>query len=103
MTQTSEKRIQYINYVEREYVAYFSRVVTSVGDDKQSKQLLRLITLYDYLFQIHDSIDDLFNARRVMSSQYIELKSDVLLLVRELSSHTLVLFDEINKALAQGV
>ena len=103
VTQTSEKRIQYINYVEREYVAYFSRVVTSVGDDKQSKQLLRLITLYDYLFQIHDSIDDLFNARRVMSSQYIELKSDVLLLVRELSSHTLVLFDEINKALAQGV
>jgi phosphate:Na+ symporter len=103
VSETSEKRIEYINYVEREYVAYFSQVVASVGDDKQSKQLLRLITLYDYLFQIHDSIDDLFNARRVMSKQYIELKSDVLLLVRELSSHTLVLFDEINKALALGI
>ena len=66
-----------------------SSVVTSVTDEDESGRLLSLITRYDYLFQIHDSINDLFNARRVMSRHYIELGSDVMLMVRELSSSTL--------------
>jgi len=36
-----------------------------------------------------------------MNKQYIELKSDVLLMVRELSSHTLALFDDINESLTE--
>jgi phosphate:Na+ symporter len=100
--EASEKRIEYVNFLEREYMAFFSRAVVKVTDDSDSRELLELVTLYDYLFQIHDSIDDLFKSRRIMSKHYIELKSDVLLLVRELSSHTLVLFDEINRALREG-
>tara|TARA_R110002110_G_scaffold205066_7_gene417271 strand:- start:426715 stop:428340 length:1626 start_codon:yes stop_codon:yes gene_type:complete len=98
----SAKRLEYIGFLEREYVAYFSRVVGNVTDETQSRQLLDLITRYDYLFQIHDSIDDIFTTKRTMSKQYIELKSDLLQMVRELSSHTLTLFDDINHALAAG-
>jgi phosphate:Na+ symporter len=96
------KRIEYIEFIEREYVTYFSRVVANIKDESQSRQLLALVTQYDYLFQIHDSIDDLFNTRQVMAKHYIELKSDVLLMVRELSSHTLAIFDDIRHALVEG-
>jgi phosphate:Na+ symporter len=98
----SARRIEYVDYLEQEYRGQFSRAVQHVTDEAESKQLLALITRYDYLFQIHDSIDDLFQSRRTMNKQFVELKSDVLLMVRELSSYTLALFDDINKALAQG-
>ncbi|MBN7797830.1 Na/Pi cotransporter family protein [Parahaliea mediterranea] len=97
--EASHKRIQYIEFLEQEYRAYFSRVVTSIGDERESRELLALITRYDYLFQVHDSIEDLFNTKKTMKTQYVELKSDVVLMVREISSHTLGLFDEIRKSL----
>lgn len=95
LADTSERRIEYVAFLQREYVAYFSRAVASVTDESESSELLSLITRYDYLFQVHDSINDLFNARRVMSKHYIELGSDVMLMVRELSGQTLSLFDAI--------
>ena len=98
--EAAEKRIEYVNFLEREYVEYFSKVVSAVNDEKESRNLLRLITLFDYLFQVHDSIIDLFNTKRTMNKQYIELKSDIMLIIRELSSYTLGLFDEICKSLA---
>ena len=52
--------------------------------------------------QIHDSIDDLFATKRSMNEQYIELESDVMLLVRELSGQTLALFDAVQEALRGG-
>jgi phosphate:Na+ symporter len=98
----SAKRLEYVAFLEREYNGYFARVVTQVGDENESRELLSLITRYDYLFQIHDSIDDIFNTKRMMNRHYIELKSDVLLLVRELSSETLTLFDNVVGALSHG-
>lgn len=98
----AEKRLEYMNFVKREYLAYFSRVVSLVNDEQDSKDLIRLINQFDYLFQIHDSIADLFNAKKVMAEHYIELKSDVLLLVRDLSSNTLNLFDNIYRAMLDG-
>ncbi len=96
----AEKRIQYMDFVKSEYHAYFSKIVTLVDDEQQSMALIRLINRFDYLFQIHDSIIDLFAARKIMTEHYIELKSDILLPIRELSSHTLGLFDDIYKAIA---
>ena len=99
----SARRLEYVSFLERENVRYFSRAVSNVSDEAESRRLLTLITLYDYLFQIHDSIEDLFNTKLVIDKQYIELKSDVLLMVREISSDTLVLFDIIQKALVDRV
>ncbi len=100
--EASARRIEYVDFLQQEHMGYFAKAVASVKDENESRQLLRLVTQYDYLFQIHDSIEDLFKAKRVMSKQYIELKSDVLLMVRELASKTLALFEGICKPLAAG-
>ena len=100
--ETSVKRMEYINFLEKEYVGYFAKAVTSVSHERESRELLRLHTQFDYLFQIYDSIEDIFNTKKAMSKNYVELKSDVLLMVRKLSSQTLALFDDIRKPLVDG-
>ena len=97
----SAKRIEHIGFLQREYLAFFAKAVGNVTDESESHQLLSLITRYDYLFQIHDSITDLFQTRRVMSKHYIELESDVMLMVRELSGQTLSLFGAIRQSIDQ--
>lgn len=94
------KRIEYIEFLKKEYMGYFSRIVSRVHEEEHSRELIRIINQYDYLFQIHDSINDLFNTKKVISEHYIELKSDILLLIRELSSQTLVMFDELRKGIS---
>ncbi len=100
--EASAKRMEYINFLEKEYVGYFAKAVSSVSDERESRELLRLHTQFDYLFQIYDSIEDIFNTKKAMSKHYVELKSDLLLMVRKLSSQTLVLFDDIRKPLIEG-
>ena len=99
--EAAEKRIDYIGFLEKEYLTYFSQVVANITEEHESRQLLSLITRFDYLFQVQDSIEDLFNAKRAMNKRYIEIRSDVLLMVRELSSETLGLFDDIHKGLLE--
>ena len=74
---------------------YFSSAVILINQKNESKALIKLINQFDYLFQIHDSINDLFKVKRVINEKYIELKSDLLLLIRGLSIKTLDVFDEI--------
>ena len=50
---------------------------------------------FDYLFQIHDSIKDLFDSKRIMNEKYIELRSDLLLLTRGLAIETSEYFEDI--------
>lgn len=95
----AEKRIEYIGFIKKEYLNYFSQLVVKVTEEADTRELLRLINQFDYLFQIHDSIKDLFETRTMMSAHFIELRSDMLLLVREISSHTLGLFDDVHKYL----
>lgn len=95
IVDAARRRIQYVQFVKREYLRYFSLVVTQVHDASQSRQLLKLINQFDYLFQIHDSIEDLYQTRNVMAEHYIEPHSDILLLTRGISNRTLTLFDEL--------
>ncbi|WP_371185846.1 Na/Pi cotransporter family protein [Thalassotalea maritima] len=98
---TAQKRIEYVNFLEKEYMAYFTSTVCKINDEEQSKDLITHINRYDYLFQIHDSITDLFESKRIMTKQYIELKSDIVILIRELSNHTLKLFTAISEHLCE--
>ena len=100
--EASSKRMEYVNFLEKEYVEYFSKAVASVSHEHESRELLRMNTQFDYLFQIYDSIDDIFNTKKAMNKHYIELKSDLLLMVRELSNHTLAMFEDIRKSLREG-
>lgn len=91
----AEKRLQYTDFVKKEFMHYFSAAVTLVNDAEESKEFIRLFNQYDYLFQIHDSIVDLYESKRVMNEQFIELKTDVLVMTRSLSSQTLEYFSDI--------
>lgn len=102
ISDAAGKRIEYIDFLKKEYMSYFSRIVGQIRDEEESAKLIRLINRFDYLFQVHDSINDLFSTKKVMSEHFIELKSDILLLVRELSSQTLVLFDYIKSETGEG-
>jgi len=99
MYEAAAKRIEYLNFIEREFQNHFSEIIAAPRSDDEARDLLRLISEYDYLFQIHDSIEDLFSARRVLQERYIEIKSDILVLIREISSNTLALFDAIGRVL----
>ncbi len=100
--EAAERRIEYIAYLERDVQATFSHFLVSTADEEESRQLMNLFTRYDYLFQIEDSIEDLFNTKVTMDKQFIELRSDVMLMVREISSRTLHLFDKTYRALSEG-
>ena len=99
IVDTAAKRVEYVALLEKEYIAYFSKAVTTVVDKKESRDLLALNTQFDYLFQIYDSIDDIFNIKRALTTNYVELKGDILLMVREVSNQTLGLFDDISGSL----
>ncbi|MDH4016878.1 MAG: Na/Pi symporter, partial [Actinomycetota bacterium] len=45
--ETAAKRIDYVRFLEREHVGTFSRVVQRVTEEKESAELLSLITRYD--------------------------------------------------------
>lgn len=98
----SARRLEYIVYLERDIQGSFSRFLANTTDEEELRQLLNLITRYDYLFQVHDSIEDLFNTKTTMDRQFIELHSDVMLMVREISSQTLSIFEGIHRALSAG-
>ncbi|WP_395344033.1 Na/Pi cotransporter family protein [Ningiella sp. W23] len=91
----AEKRIQYVEFIKKEYLHFFANAVTLINKEDESKSLMKLINQFDYLFQVHDSIKDLFESKRVMNENYIELKSDLLMLIRSMSTQTLEFFDEI--------
>lgn len=97
--ESSGKRILYIDFLQKEYVGYFAKVVSLIQDEHQSRELMQIISRYDYLFQIHDSIEDIYNTKKVLSEHYLEPKSDILLIIREISSGILQMFDEIAKSM----
>jgi len=95
----AEKRIEYVNYAEKEYIRYFSQIVASVTKEDESSELIDIIGQFDYLFQIEDSIEDLFNTKKVMIDAYIDPHADILFLVRTLSIETLEMFEDIHRGL----
>lgn len=95
MFNAAEKRLEYVSYLKKEFLGYFARIVPAIDSDNETAELIRLTSQFDYLFQISDSIDDLFTVKRVMNDNYIELKSDTLLPIRELSGHSIALFDDV--------
>ena len=97
--ESSGKRIEYIDFFKKEYLSYFAKVVSSIQDEHQSRELMHIINRYDYLFQIHDSIKDIYNTKKMLSAHYLEPKSDILLIIREISSGILQMFDVIGKSM----
>lgn len=99
ISENCEKRLDYIDFLRSETLSFFSRIVTSITDEEESKTLLKVINRYDYLFQIHDSIKDLFHTKKTMEEHYIELNSDLLMFIRDISNRSMSLFSSVYDSL----
>jgi phosphate:Na+ symporter len=97
--EAASKRLEYFSFVKKDYLSFFARLAANVEDEQQSADLILVVNRFDYLFQVHDSIVDLFETKRVMDQQYLEPQSDVLIMVRKLAADTLEYFEEIQREL----
>ncbi len=95
--EASKKRIEYFEFFRSELLGFFSSFIGSCSVESEVSSLVRIMSRYEYLFQIHDSVRDITSIKDTLDENYIELKSDILLIVREISSETLSLFEEISK------
>ena len=96
---TVRKRMEYVDFVEAEFLELFSNILMDKLDEEQSKEMFKIIRRYEYIFQIHDSLKDLTKIKRKMDKRYIELGEDLLLMIRELSVETLAFFNKVSKAI----
>jgi phosphate:Na+ symporter len=96
ITEATEKRLQYVDYLKRDLTRYFSRTVKLIDDEANSKEIIILFNQFDYLFQLHDSTRDLFETKRFLDQHYVELKSDTLSIVRAIAGDTIELFNAIS-------
>ncbi len=91
--EVAKKRLEYFEFVRLDLMNFFSQ---SIGKSTQSDQINRLVGImkgYEYIFQIHDSVKDIAKIKEAVDENYLDLKSDVLIVVRELSSATLSFFE----------
>lgn len=91
--EAAQKRIEYLDFLKTELLGIFSNFISTCSDEESIEKVVGTMAKYEYIFQIHDSVKDLTSIKDSMEQNYIEFKSDVLLIVRELSSKTLSLFE----------
>lgn len=99
--ETTQKRIEYFEYFRQEVMNNFSIFVGNCSDKNEISKMLKIVNRYEYVFQLHDSIKDINKIKESLDSSYIELQSDILLIVREMASGLLHLFDLFNKVIHQ--
>ena len=96
---TVHKRMEYVDFIEIEFLDYFSSILMDKLDERESREMFKIIRRYEYIFQIHDSLKDLTKIKRKVDKRCIDLKDDLLLMIRELSGETLTFFNKVSKAI----
>lgn len=96
INEVAKRRMDYIDYVEAEMLVFSSKYISECADEEQINTVIRIMTVYEYIFQIHDSVKDLSQMKVSMDENYIELKSDIILIVRALATGTLNFFDKMS-------
>ncbi len=99
ISETAAKRIEYTDFLRQEYVAFFARLSTKVHGSQDSKDLMRLINRFDYILKIEEAIIDIHRAKKGITQHYIDLQTDILLLIRNLSTATMSYFEAIHRSL----
>lgn len=103
IADAAAKRLEYMRFVNREMTNSFTRVLAVLQDEREVRDLLGMVTLFDYLVQIHDSINDLYDTKRVLDENYLELRSDMLVTIRQVTAETLAFFDAVEDSLWEDV
>jgi phosphate:Na+ symporter len=94
--EAAQKRVEYYDHVKAEIMGFFSAFMGRCHDENEISKFVKVMEVYEYIFQIHDSIKDLIKLKETMDENYIELKSDLLLIIRDLSSTTLTFFEDMS-------
>lgn len=100
ITDAAAKRLDYLSFVKRETTGYFAQIISVAQEHDEVMEIVKTINLYDYLFQIQDSIADIFDTKQLIDENYVELQSDILIIVRKVSAETLDFFDDVSPKLA---
>ncbi|WP_412473307.1 Na/Pi cotransporter family protein [Halobacteriovorax sp. YZS-1-1] len=89
----AKRRMDYIDYVEDELISFFSNYIATCTSEKEINTIIHIMSIYEYIFQIHDSVKDLSDLKDSMDKNYIELKSDLIIIIRSLATRTLSFFE----------
>ncbi len=101
--EAAKKRIEYFEFFKTEILSFFSAFIGKCKNEEDVAHFVKVMSQYEYLFQIHDSVKDITSIKDTLDENYIELKSDLLLIIRSISSETLAIFEELpNKSLAEN-
>lgn len=96
--QIAKKRIEYVDFLRSEFFEFFADVVNKSGNNKESSQMLiKFIRPYDYMFQVHDSVKDLTIIKDCLDKNCVDMGSDLVLVVRGISTDTTLFFNTISK------
>ena len=96
--EAASKRIEYFRHIQSEILNFFSDFIGHSSESEKVEELLSWMNRYEYLLQIHDSIEDIAAIKKRLDESYIELQSDVLIVVRSIASETLSLFENVAAA-----
>lgn len=94
--EAASKRIEYFEYVKSEIMHFSSQFVGNCTDEKEISEIIRIMGIYEYIFQIHDSVKDIAGLKQQLDRRYIDIHSDLLVVVRELSGETLAFFEKLD-------
>ncbi|MFG1492791.1 Na/Pi symporter [Halobacteriovorax sp. ZH4_bin.1] len=94
--EAAKKRIDYMDFLKAELLGFFSKFISKCNNEEEVDRIVNIMAMYEYIFQMHDSVKDITSVKVSMDNNYIELKSDVLMIVREIASSTLSVFDYIS-------
>ncbi len=103
VAEAAKKRIDYVTHVRGEVVGFFASMVGKKSEEKRITNIVDIMNLFEYVFQISDSVNDLMHIKETMDRHYIEIKSDLLLELRKLSSQMLGFFELIAEGQAEDV
>lgn len=101
--ETAKKRVEYVEYIRKELVGYLSDLIGNESSDTQLKKYINLMNRFEYLYQLHDSTLDLVDLKEMMDHNYIEIRSDLLMYLRELTSHFVTFFEETQNAMEGSI
>ncbi len=93
----AKKRIEYFEYLRSDFLRAFSNHIGKCDNESEIAAFVKIMSKYEYLFQIHDSVKDITSIKESLDENYIELNSDLLLIIRDISSETLSIFDVVSK------
>jgi len=94
--------MDYFKFVKKDIQSHFTHLLGATADKEQVKKYVLLMNQYEYLFQIDDSIRDHISIKELLDTNYIEMKSDVLISLRELTGQLLPFFTWTKEA-ANGI